>query len=368
MTQLRDHTFLGTTQSLCPECLALVPAKIIARGKRVYFRKRCPTHGVREDFVCSDVAQYDQMQYSLPGKVPAEMGVEPDKGCPYDCGLCTEHEQHTCIGLVEVTSSCNLRCPMCFASSGPGGSHLSYEECVRAIDRLVAVEGRAEVLQLSGGEPTLHPDFLRLLDYAVSQPIDIVMINTNGIRLAHDEAMLDRHRRARPPGRGLSPVRRVSTTLGSEALRGERLVETKLKAVEALGRRGIKTSLVCTLPAGGERPRDRRDRPVRRRAPLDHRDQLPARDLFGPPRFARGPGTADHLPRRDRGHRRADRRDVPRGRLPAPALRPPELPQPDLCVSLRKARSSRSSGSSTPESIWTSWPTASCSPGTRPDS
>lgn len=249
MTQLRDHTFLGTTQSLCPECLALVPAKIIAKGKRVYFRKRCPEHGVREDFVCSDVAQYDQMQYSLPGKVPAAMGVEPDKGCPYDCGLCTEHEQHTCIGLVEVTSSCNLRCPMCFASSGPGGSHLSYDEAVAAIDRLVAVEGRAEVLQLSGGEPTLHPDFLRLLDYAVAQPIDIVMINTNGIRLAHDEALLDAIAAHGP---------RVEVYLqfdgfddaGIERLRGERLAATKLRAVEALGSRGIKVSLVCTLQPG----------------------------------------------------------------------------------------------------------------------
>ena len=247
--RLRDHTFLGTTQSLCPECLALVPAKIIARGKRVYFRKRCPEHGVREDFVCSDVAYYDQMEYSLPGKIPAEFGVEPDKGCPYDCGLCTEHEQHTCIGLVEVTTSCNLRCPMCFASSGPGGKHLSFADCVAAIDRLVAVEGRAEVLQLSGGEPTLHPDFLRVLDYAVTQPIDIIMINTNGIRLAHDEAMLDAIAWHGP---------RVEVYLqfdgfdddGLEKLRGERLAATKLKAVEMLGERGIKVSLVCTLQPG----------------------------------------------------------------------------------------------------------------------
>ena len=249
MTRLRDHTFLGTTQSLCPECLALVPAKIITKGQRVYFRKRCPTHGVREDFICSDVALYDQMQYSLPGKVPPEFGVEPDKGCPYDCGLCTEHEQHTCIGLVEVTSSCNLRCPMCYASSGPGGSHLSYDECVRSIDRLVAVEGRAEVLQLSGGEPTIHPDFLRVLDYAVSRPIDIVMVNTNGIRLAHDDRMLDAIASHAP---------RVEVYLqfdgfddrGSVALRGEALVEAKLKAIESLGRRGVKTSLVCTLQPG----------------------------------------------------------------------------------------------------------------------
>src|SRR5262249_39404135 len=132
-----------------------------------------------------------------PAKVPREIGVLPDRGCPFDCGLCTEHEQHTCIGLVEITSSCNLTCPMCYASSAPGGKHLSVEDVKRAIDRLVEVEGRPEILQLSGGEPTLHPRFAEILDYALSRPIDYVMINTNGIRLAHDPALVEqiaRHR------------------------------------------------------------------------------------------------------------------------------------------------------------------------------
>ena len=66
---LRDYTFLGTTQSLCPECLSVVPAKIITRGKRVYFRKTCPTHGVREDFVCSDVKHYDQAAIARESEV-----------------------------------------------------------------------------------------------------------------------------------------------------------------------------------------------------------------------------------------------------------------------------------------------------------
>src|SRR3954453_5393923 len=247
--QLRDHTFLGMTQSLCPECLTLVPAKIIVKGKRVYFRKRCPEHGVREDFVCSDVGLYDRMEFSLPGKVPAAYGTEPDKGCPYDCGLCTEHEQHTCVGLVEITSSCNLRCPMCFASSGPGGTNWSFDEAKAAIDRLVQVEGRAEVLQLSGGEPTIHPEFLRVLDYACAQPIDIIMINTNGIRLAHDPALLDGI--ARHGGRVEVYFQLDGFGEGtSEALRGEALVETKRKALDALGRRGIRTTLVATLQAG----------------------------------------------------------------------------------------------------------------------
>jgi uncharacterized radical SAM superfamily Fe-S cluster-containing enzyme len=247
--ELRDYRLLGTTESLCPECLEKVSAKIIERDGRVYFRKRCSTHGLREDFVCSDVKQYDLMEFSLPAKIPPRFGVEPEKGCPFDCGLCSDHEQHTCIGIVEITSSCNLSCPMCYANSGPGGTHLTFEECRSAIDRLVAVEGRPEILQLSGGEPTIHPEFERIVEYACDQPIDYVMINTNGIRLAHDPRLLrfleDRRHRLMVYFQfdGFSEK-------SSRNLRGEHLVDIKLRAIEALGAAGLQTTLVSTLQPG----------------------------------------------------------------------------------------------------------------------
>ena len=249
MTTYRDYTFLGTTQSLCPDCLALVPAKVISRNGRIYFRKTCLVHGVREDFVCSDAKWFDRTDYSLPGKVPLSFGIEPDRGCPYDCGLCTEHEQHTCIGLLEINSACNLECPMCFAVSGPGGTHLSLEDCKAAIDRLVEVEGQPEILQLSGGEPTIHPDFEEIHRYACDQPIDIVMINTNGIRLARDRAFLEsvaerKHR---------TEIYLQFDTFedaGYRTLRGASLLETKLKAIEQLGEVGLNTILVCTVQLG----------------------------------------------------------------------------------------------------------------------
>lgn len=245
----RDYTFLGTTQSLCPECLALVPVKIISRRGRVYFRKTCAEHGVREDFVCSDVKQYDQMEYSLPARVPAQFGIEPDKGCPFDCGLCTEHEQHTCVGLVEITSSCNLTCPMCYASSSPGGKHLPLEECKRAIDRLVEVEGRAEVCQLSGGEPTIHPQLAEIVEYALSRPIDYVMINTNGIRFARDERLVElvaKHRDRMEIYFQLDGLREEITV----QLRGEDLLQTKLQALDKLEKAGVHVTLVATLQGG----------------------------------------------------------------------------------------------------------------------
>ncbi len=246
---LREYTFLGTTQSLCPECLAVVPAKIITRGKRVYFRKTCPTHGMREDFVCSDVDYYDQMEFAVPAKIPHKVGIEAKNGCPLDCGLCTEHEQHTCIGIVELTSSCNLSCPMCYAGSGPGGKHLSFEECCDAIDRLVEVEGRPEVLQLSGGEPTIHPEFSKILAYALEKPIDYIMINTNGIRLAHDTALvqlLAQHRDRVEVYFQMDGLDEQS----SQALRGQPLLNQKRKALNAIGENGLHATLVCTLQYG----------------------------------------------------------------------------------------------------------------------
>jgi uncharacterized radical SAM superfamily Fe-S cluster-containing enzyme len=243
---LRDYTFLGTTRSLCPYCRRLVDAKIIVRANRVYFRKACPEHGVYEDFICSDAAYYDRHEFSQPARLPKAFGVQPDRGCPYDCGLCTEHEQHTCIALIEITSNCNLKCPMCFAESGPGGVNIDFETYTSMVDRYVQLEGIADVLQLSGGEPTLHPDLVRMARYAYEQPIQAVMINTNGIRFAHDPALLDE----------LATMRdRLEIYLqfdsleekGNVALRGEELLQTKLATLEALRDHGLRCTLVCTV-------------------------------------------------------------------------------------------------------------------------
>lgn len=242
----RDYSHLGQTQSLCPECLAVVPAKIIAKGKRVYFRKKCPTHGERDDFVCSDRAYYDRLEYILPAKMPVEFGIEPDRGCPYDCGLCTEHEQHSCVGIVELTDGCNLSCPMCYASSLPGQKHRGFDDIVAAIDRLVEVEGRPEILQLSGGEPTIHPRFEELLAYALSRPIDFIMINTNGIRLAKDPRLVELIARHRDRVEIYFQMDGLRDDV-HVALRGEKLLAVKLQAIEALGRHDIHTTLVSTV-------------------------------------------------------------------------------------------------------------------------
>jgi len=249
VAKFRNYTVLGMTQSLCPQCMEVVPAKIITKGNRVYFRKTCKVHGTRDDFVCSDVRWYDRTEFNVPGKLPKEHAIEPNRGCPLDCGLCTEHEQHTCIGLLEITSSCNLTCPMCYASSRPGGKHLSLQQCREIIDRYVRMEGDPEVLQLSGGEPTIHPQFREILEYALASSIDYVMVNTNGIRLANDWELVEllAEHRSRIEVYLQFDGFKESTSI---QLRGESLVETKLRAVERCGEAGLSVNLVATLQPG----------------------------------------------------------------------------------------------------------------------
>ncbi len=246
----RDYTFLGLTQSLCPECREVVPAKIIARGQRVYFRKVCPQHGQREDFICSDVGRYDMVETSLPAKLPRMTFADPNHGCPYDCGLCSEHEQHTCIGVIEITDGCNLTCPLCYAASAPGKPHKSLDQIRSAIDRLVEAEGQAEVMQFSGGEPTLHPQLLEAVDYALSRPIDYVMINTNGIRFAHDQELVENLARNRQRVEIYFQLDALDDSV-IEQLRGQAgLLETKLKALDRLATAGLNVTLVATLQGG----------------------------------------------------------------------------------------------------------------------
>ena len=245
-SNLNEHLYLGTTQSLCPSCLEVVPAKIVNRDGQIWFDKFCPQHGSRSDFVCSDANWWDRMEFNVPGKRPVKFGVEPKKGCPYDCGLCTQHEQHTCIAVLELTESCNLKCPMCYAASGPGGKHLSFDECIAAIDRLVEVEGQPEILQLSGGEPTIHSRFADVFEYACSQPIDLVMINTNGIRIASDPKLCELIA-ARKDRCQIYLQMDGLNDQSSQYLRGESLLDRKLKAIEVLGEAGMNVTLVATM-------------------------------------------------------------------------------------------------------------------------
>ncbi|GAC1573185.1 MAG: hypothetical protein NVS3B18_06470 [Candidatus Dormibacteria bacterium] len=191
----RDEIFVEYTKSICPVCKVVIDAQVNVRDDKVYLRKRCREHGQFEALVYGDARMYfDSVKFNKPGTIPLETQTEVVDGCPLDCGLCPEHKQHACIGIIEVNTNCNLDCPICFADSGhqPDGYSLSLEHVDRMLDVYVASEGEAEVIMLSGGEPTIHPQIIEIIELCKTKRIKTVNLNTNGIRLASDKEFVRR--------------------------------------------------------------------------------------------------------------------------------------------------------------------------------
>ncbi len=114
------YLFLGQTTSLCETCLGLVPAKIVEEDGGIYYSKRCPEHGVMKTLVSDDPVYWRRtLEYLKPGDRPLAPFTRTERGCPWDCGLCPDHEQHSCLAIVEINEACNLACPVCFADSSP---------------------------------------------------------------------------------------------------------------------------------------------------------------------------------------------------------------------------------------------------------
>jgi uncharacterized radical SAM superfamily Fe-S cluster-containing enzyme len=182
-----DHLFKHTT-STCPQCLALVPAQVVIRKDRVFFLKDCTRCGPSEAMVSEDAGYYVKAYaFARAGTEPLKFRGTVEHGCPTDCGTCDDHEQHTCLPIVEVTDHCNLECPICIVDN-KYANHMSLETFGKIVDGLVEAEGACESLALSGGEPTSHPQILELLKIANRPEIGRVVLVTNGIRLGKDRA------------------------------------------------------------------------------------------------------------------------------------------------------------------------------------
>jgi uncharacterized radical SAM superfamily Fe-S cluster-containing enzyme len=247
----RPYIFYGQTTSLCETCLRLVPAKIEIRDNQVWYEKRCPQHGSQTTLVSTDAVHWKLCKdYIKPGDRPLTLQSRTEYGCPFDCGLCPDHEQHSCLALIEINEHCNLTCPVCFADSSPArDNQLSLATIERMLDTLIASEGEPDLVQISGGEPTLHPDLFAILDAVRARPIRHVMINTNGLRLARDPDFVARLAECR---RGLEIYLQFDS-LKREALmnlRGADLRGIRAQALKNLDRHGISTTLVVTVKRG----------------------------------------------------------------------------------------------------------------------
>ncbi|NLW79018.1 MAG: radical SAM protein [Ruminococcaceae bacterium] len=236
MTPIRE------TISLCPVCLRQLPARHVQDGNDIFLQKTCPEHG---DFSAVIWRHNDKLPMAdwLGGAKPMAPGTELP--CPDGCGLCDAHTQSTCCVLLEVTNRCNLSCPNCLAG-GLAGEDPTLDEIQQRIDRLLA-EG-CSFLQISGGEPTLRDDLPEIIAYAKDSGFGFVQLNTNGLRLAEDDAYVQALAKA-----GLSFVfMQFDGTCDAiyEKLRGKPLLRQKQLAIHHCNRHRLGVTLVPMIAPG----------------------------------------------------------------------------------------------------------------------
>lgn len=247
----RDGAFLHYTRSVCPECKALIDAHLVLKHSQVFMQKRCPQHGPFEVLVSDDADYYlRSLTYTKPGTLPLAFSTRVEHGCPLDCGLCEDHLQHTCSPILEINDKCDLTCPVCIVRNQQR-YQMPFEVFTRVVDGLIEKEGELPLLLLSGGEPTLHPQFFEFCDYVLRGPhqgrIKRLLISTHGRRIAQSPGFAEKFKASG----AYASLQFDSLKPGVyPRLRGVELLDMKMQCIEKIKEFDIPTVLVPTLSKG----------------------------------------------------------------------------------------------------------------------
>jgi uncharacterized radical SAM superfamily Fe-S cluster-containing enzyme len=246
-----NERLINETTGLCRVCKNAVAARVMATpGGEVWMRKACAQHGQQDVRLSTSADWYERTRGQLQHKVaPRIIKKEVHHGCPFDCGPCTSHTQKIRLPVVTITSACNLDCPICYVhNKNDDAFNMPVEHLDRVLEHLVADHGgELDILNFTGGEPTVHPRFLEFLERARQAGIHRVTLCTNGIRLAKDESLVEALARIGA---------RVALSFDSfekEAdvtLQGAALLPLKMKCLELLEKHGVNTTLIPVMTRG----------------------------------------------------------------------------------------------------------------------
>ncbi|MBI2342011.1 MAG: radical SAM protein, partial [Deltaproteobacteria bacterium] len=239
------------TQSLCPECRKVIKARKFIEGSHVYMEKKCVEHGTFKELISPDAGFYMRLFTTRYGDGRGYFNpiITTAKVCPEDCGICNMHHSHTCMANIDLTSRCDMTCPICYADANCGAViEPSYEQVV---EMMKILRNRkpvpVKVVQFSGGEPTCHPRFLDIVRKAKDLGFSQIQIAHNGKNMSDTDFA---HAAAEA---GLHTLYLQFDGLTKDVylnMRAEDVLEIKLKTVEACRETGLKIVLVPTVIKG----------------------------------------------------------------------------------------------------------------------
>lgn len=246
-----SERLLHATTSLCKTCKEAVPARVVALPSgEVWMRKACDEHGEQDVRLSTSAAWYERTRatrqvYAAPRIVKKEV----EHGCPFDCGPCTQHTQKVRLPVVTITSACNLDCPICYVhNKNDDAYHMSLAEFRMVLEHLRTDHGgELDIINLTGGEPTMHPQLFEMLELAREQGIHRVTVCSNGVRLAKDEAYVER---LGALGARIALSFDTFDPHADKLLQGAHLLQTKLRCLELCEKHGVDVTLIPVMTRG----------------------------------------------------------------------------------------------------------------------
>ena len=246
--------FLSSTQSFCHLCGnldRLIDTHVVTKDNEVFLRKFCPKCGESMVKISTDYEYFKRCnEYLKKPDLPEKALTKVLKGCPYDCGVCPQHQNHPCLALFNITDECNMKCNICYYSAEPGlGNHRSMEDIEQMLATLMETESEPDLIQVTGGEPTTHPQIMEILQFLKKSPARHLMLNTNGIKIAEDEEFVKALKKL---GGGFEVYLQFDSLTPSvlKDLRARDMVDIRLKALAMLEKYSISTSLVVVVKKG----------------------------------------------------------------------------------------------------------------------
>jgi uncharacterized radical SAM superfamily Fe-S cluster-containing enzyme len=240
--------YLGQSRGLCRACGEKVPVRYIARGQRVYLQRHCPTHGQHEALVAGDLSWYlEAMSQEAAPCPPPKVHATKTAACPDACGPCLFHGQRCHLPVIPITNACNLRCPICFGFNRNDPYFMPAAEFGKRIDFLLEATGGVDLINITGGEPTLHPELPAILRLAKRPGIGRITMNTNGIVLGRNPELA-----ATLADLGIYVVLSIDSLQAerSKTIHGVDLVKDKQAALDVLEKHQIPTTLLHVLVPG----------------------------------------------------------------------------------------------------------------------
>ncbi len=181
---------IETTKTVCPECKLIVDGTIYKDADNVMIRKYCPEHQWTIEKYWEDYDMYMKMRrYNYFGRGfdnPNYITETKGANCPFDCGMCERHKSHTGLANVVVTNRCHLSCWYCFfyAKEGEPIYEPSLDELKHIFHNLRSQKPiPANAIQITGGEPTMHPRIVEIIQAAKEAGFDQIQLNTTGINI-----------------------------------------------------------------------------------------------------------------------------------------------------------------------------------------